>query len=131
MTTWDTDYLPPSLKDLVDVIGLPAAQALVSEYGGVRLTVPLKMPEDHQLAELLGIEAARKLAHHYGLERLDIPNAKAAIMAVRNKQMRQDHADGVSARRLARRYRLTERRVWEILAEGVRDDRQADLFSES
>jgi hypothetical protein len=130
MTTWDTDYLPPSLCELVDVIGLQAAQSLVSEYGGVRLTVPTKMPEDHPLAELLGIDAARKLSHHYAQERLDVPNAKAAIMAVRNKQMREDHADGMSARQLARRENLTERRVWEILSEGVHDDRQVDMFNQ-
>ena len=58
-----------------------------------------------------------------------MPNAKAAIMAVRNQNMRQEHADGDSARVLARRYRLTERRVWEILSEGVPDDRQTDMFS--
>lgn len=130
MTTWDTDYLPPSLCELVDVIGLQAAQSLVSEYGGVRLTVPTKMPEDHPLAELLGLDTARKLSHHYAQERLDVPNAKAAIMAVRNQNMRQEHADGDSARVLARRYRLTERRVWEILSEGMPDDRQVDMFSE-
>lgn len=131
MTTWDTDYLPPSLCELVDVIGLQATQSLVSEYGGVRLTVPTKMPEDHPLAQLLGVETARKLSHHYAQERLDVPNAKAAMLAVRNQNMRQEHADGDSARVLARRYRLTERRVWEILAEDAPSSQQTDLFSES
>ena len=115
MTTWDTDYLPPSLCELVDVIGLQATQSLVSEYGGVRLTVPTKMPEDHPLAELLGIDAARKLSHHYAQERLDVPNAKAAIMAVRNQNMRQEHADGdASGRSCPKACRTIARRICSV-----------------
>lgn len=128
MTDWHLDYLPPSLRELVDVIGLTAAQKLVSEFGGLRLTVPVKMPEDHPLAQLLGWDAARTLSHHYAHERLDVPKALSAIQAVRNLQMRKDHAAGVSARQLALREGLTERRVWEILAEQPVDDRQSDMF---
>lgn len=60
MSDWDTDYLPASLKDLIDVVGLEPARKLVGVYGGTRLTVPAKMHEAHPLAELLGIEADRK-----------------------------------------------------------------------
>ncbi|WP_328184657.1 Mor transcription activator family protein [Marinobacter sp. OP 3.4] len=132
MTDWDTDYLPTSLKELIDVIGLEATQALVSVYGGTRLTVPAKMRDDHPLAELLGVEAARTLSQHYALERVDVPTGSAATKAARNRKMREEHqVEGISVRRLALRYRLTERRVWEILAESVPDDRQADMFNES
>lgn len=131
MSTWDIDYLPPSLKELVDVIGLTAAQKLVSAYGGTRLVVPMKMPESHPLAQLLGLEAARKLSAHYAHERMDVPVALAAIRAVRDQTIRDEHREGVSARRLALRFQLTERRVWEILAGAPVDDRQTDMFSES
>lgn len=53
MANWDTDYLPASLKELIDVIGLEATKSLVGAYGGTRLTVPLKMPNTHALVELL------------------------------------------------------------------------------
>lgn len=125
---WDINFLPPSLRELVDVIGITAAQKLVNEFGGLRLTVPVKMPEQHPLAQLLGLESARKLSHHYAQERLDVPKALSAIQAARNHQMRIDHARGVSTRQLAQREGLTERRVWEILADRPVDDRQADMF---
>lgn len=38
---------------------------------------------------------------------------------------------GISVRRLALCYNLTERRVWEILADTTPDERQVDLFNES
>jgi len=131
MSIWDIDHLPSSLKDLVDVIGLAATQKLVSVYGGLRIIVPVKIPETHPLAELLGLETARKLSEHYALERIDLPNAKAAVQAVRDQKMQEEHRAGVSARKLAFQYRLTERRVWEILAGIKVDDRQTDMFSES
>ncbi|TBW58538.1 hypothetical protein EZI54_03910 [Marinobacter halodurans] len=131
MSDWDTDYLPASLKDLIDVVGLEPARKLVSVYGGTRLTVPAKMHAAHPLAELLGIEAAQALSRHYALERVDVPTASAATKAARNREMREHHQAGVSVRRLALRYQLTERRVWEILAEDAPSSQQTDLFSES
>lgn len=129
MSEWDTEHLPMSLKEMSDIIGLEATHKLVSAYGGTRLRVPVKMPETHPLAELLGLEAARALSCHYGLEEFDVPTASAAIKRARNHRMYlEHHEEGVSARRLALKYRLTERRVWEILAEGDQDDRQVDLF---
>jgi hypothetical protein len=131
MANWDTDYLPASLKELIDVIGLEATKSLVGAYGGTRLTVPLKMPNTHALVELLGVEAARALSKHYALERFDVPNASSATKAFRNRQMREEHNMGISVRRLALCYNLTERRVWEILADTTPDERQVDLFNES
>ena len=51
VATWDSDDLPESLQEMSDVIGLEAVQKFVSVYGGTRLIVPLKMPDDHPLAE--------------------------------------------------------------------------------
>lgn len=130
MSEWDTEHLPMSLKEMSDIIGLEATRKLVAAYGGTRLRVPVKMPEAHPLAELLGLEAARLLSCHYGLEEFDVPTASAAIKRARNRRMQAEHREGVSARRLARRYQLTERRVWEILAEDLPSDNQAELFGE-
>lgn len=125
---WDLDHLPQQLKDLVDIIGLPAVQRLVQHYGGVRVVVPEKMHAHHPLARLLGLEVAERLSHHYARERIDVPKALGAILAVRNAVIARDNAQGVSARRLALMHNLTERRIWEILAAQRVDDGQADLF---
>tara|TARA_R110000823_G_scaffold290928_1_gene409204 strand:+ start:8572 stop:8991 length:420 start_codon:yes stop_codon:yes gene_type:complete len=117
VATWDSDDLPESLQEMSDVIGLEAVQTFVGVYGGTRLTVPQKMPDDHPLAELLGTEVAGKLSEHYALERVDVPRAHFARMHARNRRLCADHHAGESVRQLALQYRLTERRVWEILAE--------------
>lgn len=126
---WDLDHLPQQLKDLVDVIGLAAVQRLVQNYGGVRVVVPSTMHADHPLARLLGLETARQLSHHYARERIDVPRAMGAVLAARNATIfRENTVNGISARRLALAYNLTERRIWEILAEQRCDDNQPDLF---
>ncbi len=116
-TDWDLEDLPASLQEMSDIIGLEAVQALVSAYGGTLLTIPQKLPEDHPLAVLLGTEVAGKLSEHYALERVDVPRAHFARMHARNRRLCADHHAGESVRQLALQYRLTERRVWEILAE--------------
>lgn len=122
------DLLPPTLQDLVELIGLHLTMRLVEKHGGTRLFVPkLGVKDDHPLAKLLGPQAARKLVDAYGgQEHFDIPLAMRALKAVRNAQIRAQRPH-ISASRLAREYRTTERNIRLICGE-VEDDRQVGLF---
>lgn len=127
---WDLAYLPQQLQDIIEIIGLPAAKRLVEHYGGVSVMVPPQMREDHALARLLGLEAAQKLVEQYARERITVPRAYRAIIAFRNSLIRAAHADGKTAKELALLHGITERWIWNILANETADDSQKDLFDD-
>lgn len=121
--------LPALIEELREVIGLPAALALVEKWGGVTLFVPKNPPEGHPLAQAIGIRAARKLSAHAGLEYLRIPRCAARLRAARDAELLSDHAAGLSAAKCARKYHLTERQVWRIFRAGPKaPSPQRDLF---
>ena len=108
------DHLPASLAEIAACIGLQPTLRLVERWGGLDLWVPQR-PSDELLAQL-GREAAEALCARYGLERVYIARAEAAVRAARDAEIRDRRAAGWTAAQLARRYGLTERRVWAILA---------------
>jgi len=121
--------LPPSLRDIADLIGLPGTLKLVETYGGVRLYVPKKLDADHKLAQLIGLEHAAKLAATYGGElHFDIPRAVEATRAARDRSIRADQASGSTHRELALKYNLTERQIRNILGADNESSQQEQLF---
>lgn len=126
--------LPDSVHELIALIGVPAALALVERYKGIRLFVPVHARDirtDHPLARVIGVEPARKLVERYSGMELSIPRCVAALRAVRDREIRALHrASGWPAARIAQRFNLTERQVYTILAaaDDQPDDRQAALF---
>ena len=121
--------LPGSLRDLVELIGLPAALALVEHWGGViALYVPQEMHAAHPLARRLGVEAAHKLASVYGGGSITIPRAAHALRRARDREVMRLRAEGLSPRDIAPQVGLTERWVWEILRRcGQQGQQQARL----
>lgn len=115
---WNSEELPKTLLEVIEVIGVSAALRLVEGWGGLRLYVP--QPEsitfDHELAKRLGYEEAVALCEIFAREKLDVPRCKAAARAARDRRMLREHDAGDSARLLAARHGLTERQVWRILA---------------
>ncbi|HXG29577.1 MAG TPA: Mor transcription activator family protein [Nevskiales bacterium] len=126
------DLLPPSLHDLVEVIGLRAALALVERWGGTRVYIPEHAPgSDHPLAQQIGQEATRKLCRAYAGETMSVPRAYRALRAALYRQIRHDyHQRGRSAAELAREHGMTERWVYAIVssAEGDRLSPQLGLL---
>jgi hypothetical protein len=128
----DFALLPQSLQTMAEIVGMSGVLALVRAFGGVRLYVPSRLPDDHILIELLGRPAAERLAAEYGGQpHFDIPRAEGLLRAVRNRQIQADRAAGLSVRELALKYRLTERAIHDICGPGLVDDGQTDLFGES
>ena len=125
------DWLPPSLRELVAVIGLDATLRIVEQRGGVRLVVPSRARPGHWLAELIGLEALERLVDVYGREEIDIPRCAGALRAIRARQIAAEHAAGVSNAQLARRYGYTERGIRKLRRriESASSD-QCDLFDD-
>ncbi|RMG56332.1 MAG: DNA transposition protein [Gammaproteobacteria bacterium] len=104
-------YLPASVRELVDVIGLPAALAIVEARGGVRLTVPSRASAEHWLADLIGLEALEKLVAVYAREEIEVPRCAAALRALRAREIVAEFERGASNAELARKYHYTERGI--------------------
>lgn len=122
--------LPESLRELVDLIGLPAALKLVERWGGITAVyVPKDMTPGHDLARALGFPAALKLSEVYGGDCLrNIPRCVGALRAVRDRQVLRLRADGLAPRDIAPQFGLTERRVWGILAEAGAAERSRQIM---
>jgi Mor family transcriptional regulator len=111
------DDLPPLLAEITQLIGLGPTVQLAEHWGGVRHYYPRPefLSADHPLVALLGLEAARALCQYIGGGEVTVPKADKALRAARDRAIR--HARGTwSVRQLATRYRLSERRVWEIVS---------------
>ncbi len=119
--------LPQSLVELIGLIGLDSAMALVDAHGGTTITVPMRYRADHWLARLIGEEAARALIDHYGGDRIEVPRCAAALRAQRDRAILDAWRRGHSQARLARQYRLTERGVRKIIRRAERSERLAKM----
>lgn len=133
-----TDYaavqledLPESLREIIELIGMPATLSLVGRWGGVRLYIPERIRPDHVLAQTLGVDNARALSEIFARCEINVPKCDAALRRIRDREIRRLHfEDGWPAHRLARHYHLTERQVYTILAQSDAspDDGQSSLF---
>lgn len=122
------DYMPPSLAELVRLIGLASTLKLVERFGGIRLYVPLEqhLRDSHPIARAIGVDAARTLARDRATETLEIPLAKDYLRRVRDRVMAGQY-ETKSATELAREYGMTRRNVFYRLG-AANDDSQGDLF---
>ena len=128
MTEIDETLLPGVLREMTELIGLPATMAIVRRFGGVRLYVPVNVPPDHILISLVGMQKAERLAERFGgQEHFDIPKAEAALRHLRNEAIKQQWPE-VSQSQLALKYGLTERTVREILGGEQQGTTQMGLF---
>ncbi len=115
--------LSPRLRELVEIIGLPAAVKLIEARGGTRLYVPRKAEEDRLLVRLIGRPAAAKLMRRYGGDVIELDRGVRGLRAVRNRAIIAE-SEHRSAMQLALKYQLTERQVWKILERAARVNRR-------
>ena len=110
---------PPEVMRLAEVIGAPAALALIESFPGLRTYIP-KGPTERIIA-VIGADAAAQLARAYGGEYLDVPSAKRwRVLIYRGR--------GLSYADIARRTGLSEDGVWRILSRAAMTSLQLDLF---
>lgn len=146
----DTALLPPTARDLAELIGLPATLRLVEAWGGRAVQIArgkrAKGKAQHdELATIVGRLAASKIAQRYGGDVLTIPLCADALRGARDGtlQARFDAltASGHSARRavaqLIGEFGIHESTVWRALKRPgtveerleARGDDQMDLFA--
>jgi Mor family transcriptional regulator len=67
------------------------------------------------LARIVGIDNALKISAEFGGLTIHIPKLDTIRGEERDARIRQDYDEGAPVTKLARRYRLTKRRVYAIL----------------
>lgn len=130
----DVGLLEPLLREIVALVGLPLTLRLVERFGGTPLYIPAAGDTDRlqHLVDLIGPEAAAALAREMGSQQHLIPKALPALRELRNRKIEADLANGATCIEVARRERISYRRLLQIKA-GARDDQAdkatPDLFS--
>lgn len=120
-TEGDLQLLHPLLRLIVDsgaeegtpAAGMAAALRLVEARGGVKVYIPHQAKPDDELLTLLGPLALAAVQAVYGGEALTVPQARDALMRIRNRWMKAMRAT-MSVRDVARHFRLDRRRVQQI-----------------
>lgn len=119
--------LPPRLREIADVIGVPAVLALSDGWPGVRLFVPAEVPPHHPIALKIGLEAAQKLAQLCAGETIPIPRNHRILRARLRAEVVARYRADESASKLAREYGLHEYTVYRWAGE-IQDERQGSLL---
>ncbi|WP_160795915.1 Mor transcription activator family protein [Craterilacuibacter sinensis] len=137
-----TELLPESIRDIAQLIGFPAALALVQAMGGTTFKVPKgRTPEGIALfqwvSEIIGQREAGVIARHYGGSVIYIPRCYDALLELRDRELRArfdslttGQSANISVRELAGRFKLADRTIWRILKRPSRvpDPTQPSLF---
>jgi Mor family transcriptional regulator len=122
-----TEDFPESLAEAVKDIGIPATLKLIKRFGGVRLYVPepQHITENHVIARTIGLASARAIAKIWPNERPEIPSAARAFRRARDRAILRE-ATSLSKSKLALKYNLSERQLYNILSRPVSAFRRSD-----
>lgn len=117
----DTD-LPETARDLIRLVGMRGAEALIRELGGIPYPVPKgenNNPEGAarfaRLEDIVGRKGAEAIVREYGDTRLNIPNCKTAIARAKMRAMRARCDDGATLEDIALEFGCTTRWVSQVL----------------
>ena len=120
-TDFQASFLPMSLLEIAELIGLAAVHSLVRRYGGNEVYIPDKawlqsrVDTGHELIDLLGCDGALKLAYRYGPGRLKIAKAQKSARMARNVAIAYGHyVQHKSYSKLAGEYGLDMRSIFTI-----------------
>ena len=103
-------------QELIELIGEDGLLALEERWGGTYLTIHVAAHTQPELVNTLGAEPAERLSSMYGGFSIYIPTKLKRIK--RNLQIQRDGKNtGVTLEELAAKYRLTTRRIKDILRE--------------
>lgn len=103
------------VRELICVVGLGDALAIVARWGGRSLRVPTSVRRFDPLAVTLGFVTATRLAAAFGGRELQLRSARSALMRIRNRVIVRASERGVSDSRIAAHVGLTRQRVRQVI----------------
>lgn len=107
-----TYELPPSLIELIDVIGFDAASKLATTRGGGEVFIPKKIKEDCLLVQIIGTDAANIMLDYYGYGSIKV--AQGHFRGEKGRKFFGLHLlkKGYSVAEVARKTDVSERTVY-------------------
>lgn len=127
----DLARLPPLVRELVGLIGVDEALALLRARGGAPLYVAANPHEAGVLREILSPAAVASLCHAWAGITLRLPKADRLLAQARDEAIRTARAGGATKRQLAQAYGLTTERVRQISrGGGGNDSATLELFAD-
>lgn len=103
-------------QELIGLVGEQGLLALEERWGGTYLTVHVAADTQRELNEAIGDKRAQALRAEYGGFSIYIPTKLKRMQ--RNRKIRRDGKNtGVTLHELAAKYRLSTRRIKDILRE--------------
>lgn len=112
-------------REIVDLIGEPAAVKLLAARGGTEVFIPDQVT-DSKLSSIVGLPAAVKLREHFGPGPLRLPTGSARGAGARRARAMQMLREGATTREVAMACDLHTRTVENYSAQmqRVQDARQ-------
>lgn len=102
---------------LAALVGDKFANDLIDQVGGADMKIPHAACRWSPFEMLFGKDLAQKVKHEFGGLVVYIPKSYGQSRATRNAKILERFGKGDSIERLARNFRLTERRISQILQE--------------
>ncbi|HNG81112.1 MAG TPA: helix-turn-helix domain-containing protein [Burkholderiaceae bacterium] len=110
--------LPRVARDLVDLVGMTAALALINAFPGVAIEVPRGVrdsPMQRRLRLIMGVEAADVFIQHHAGNPFRVPMCKAAMRDAKHAEIIAQVDAGKPVWKVAIENGMHERTVWRIL----------------
>jgi len=123
-------------EEIEEIVGRKATLALAEQYGGVRISIPAKLPDGHWLIKLIGADKAKALADYFavgtgtgnyisGIRHVVLPAGPfGSLSRVRNELQRSALAslqNGGHPRQVARNLKVSERTIWRWRARWINE----------
>ncbi len=135
--------LPDAARTILDILqSKDVLLRIIARYGGCTLHIPAKWPpigktssyKGHPLRKVLTPKQMLTFVQHYGGTAIYIPSCTKFSKELRNdviiktfiKDTRKGKSSGYVVEKLARRYKLSDRRIWEILKSTTKDESLID-----
>lgn len=112
---------------LESLVGRDALEALIQTCGGLSVPIPKRLPLGGPLCDLPQ-HAQEALVRYAGGTEIYIPKCDGARREALYQTIRAEYDAGARVQDLARKYRFTERWVYEILGRPSREVAQESLF---
>lgn len=113
-------------QELLTLIGEAAFIRLAESFGGTRLYVPTRLPDDHEIIRAVGPKAAALLVERLAPDTIRVPLARETLA-------RHYRAEGQSNAQIARALRITETGVDKLFQRlpdaPLKGSNQLDLFA--
>jgi len=109
------EFLPESVRCIIEYCGDDVALKLIEKYGGCDITFPYHAVEKHPLFDVLGPVNFEKLCACFGGEQMFIPKSVALSRHIRNEKIHELRAQGKRLPDIARAVGLTQRQIKNIL----------------